>query len=65
MNPTVIVLVFLGMCGGPRDSKCDEQYFQDVKQYTMDQCLHIFKDYMKCDQLSSDREAQLRERCEF
>lgn len=65
MKPTIIVLITLAMCGGPKDPKCDETYIQDVKHYTMDQCLNIFKDYMKCDQLSNDREAQLRERCEF
>tara|TARA_R110000868_G_scaffold66014_6_gene197009 strand:+ start:7076 stop:7273 length:198 start_codon:yes stop_codon:yes gene_type:complete len=63
MSIHYVWLLALMMCGGPRDAKCDEEYFKDVHHYTMDKCLKIFKDFVKCDDLANDRVSDLRKKC--
>lgn len=57
------ILLMLVMCGGPSDYKCEEKYQQDVKKYTMDSCLRIFKDFVKCNQVVEDRISVIKNRC--
>jgi len=56
-------LIAVAMCAGPSNDKCTEDYIQSVRKYTMDSCMRVFRDYVKCDELANNRVKELRQQC--